>query len=298
MPKFGVSIYSISRKITQGEMTPREAIKWLCENGAEVIELVPFGIDMIANPALIEELLAEAKAYNVPIANYSVNANFLLLTEEEYIQEVERVKKHIDVAAQLGVPTIRIDSAGFRRPIHENTTEKFQQEIPIIVKAYEMLCDYAKQYGIMILLENHGFHANGAERVRQILTSVERENFSHQLDVGNYICVDDRPEVSVKKMIGFAKTIHMKDFYLRPAHRDPGGAVAFKCNNSWFNTVSGDYIRGSILAQGDLDMWCIIKTIKDSGFDGNIFVEYEGMEECEYGTKVSLENLKRIWNEV
>ena len=59
--------------------------------------------------------------------------------------------------------------------------------------------------------------------------------------------------------------------------------------------MAGSYLRGSILAQGDLDIPGVIATIKHAGFDGNIFIEYEGMEDCEYGTRVSLDNLKRIW---
>ena len=38
--------------------------------------------------------------------------------------------------------------------------------------------------------------------------------------------------------------------------------------------------------------------IKNSGFDGVIYLEYEGMEDCEYGTRVSFDNMKRIYNEV
>jgi hypothetical protein len=33
------------------------------------------------------------------------------------------------------------------------------------------------------------------------------------LDVGNYVCVDDSAEVAVNKLLPFATTIHMKDFY-------------------------------------------------------------------------------------
>ena len=47
MVKFGVSIYSISRKIISEEMTPEAGIKWLAENGAEAIELVPFGSQIL-----------------------------------------------------------------------------------------------------------------------------------------------------------------------------------------------------------------------------------------------------------
>lgn len=298
MVKFGTSIYCLTRLVESGKMTPVEAFNTLCDMGTEVVELVPFGFDIVDNPGLRTELLEASEKRGVPIENFSLNANFLLITPEEYAAQMERAKKHLDACAEMHIPTMRVDSAAFRRPISENTIENFENELPIIVGAYEELCDYAAKYNMTVLLENHGFHANGSDRVRRILTSVKRDNFGHQLDVGNYICVDDKPEIAVKKMISFAKTIHMKDFYIRPFDRDPGGASQFACENSWFKSANGTFLRGSILAQGDLDMWSIIKTVKNSGYDGNIFLEYEGMEECLYATSVSLANMKRIWNEV
>jgi hypothetical protein len=44
-------------------------------------------------------------------------------------------------------------------------------------------------------------------------------------------------------------------------------------------------------------MYKIIGMIKQSGFNGPIIIEYEGMEDCYYGTKVSLDNLKRIYKD-
>ncbi len=298
MPKFGVSIYSISRKFYAGEMTPMEGIKWLAEQGAEAIEIVPFGIDYINDPSLIDKCLEAAKEAGVEINNFSLNANFLQLTDEEYEAEIKRVKTYIDIAHQLHVPTIRIDCSAFRRPIETNTTAHFIEELPKVVETYEMLCDYAAQYDMTILLENHGFHINGSERTAQIFEAMKGKNFGGQIDCGNFVCVDEIAEVAVKKSLPYAHTIHMKDFYIRPSDRDPGDAKQFDCSNSWFRSVQGSYLRGSILGQGDLDIRRIIKDIKESGFDGNIYIEYEGMEDCLYGTKVSLDNLKRIWNEV
>ena len=298
MRRLGISIYGVSRKIRKGELTPIEAFNKICDMGAEVIELVPFGFNLVETPELRPEFKKASAQREVPIGNYSLNANFLMLTDEQYKNELARVKTHIDMVSDMEIPTIRVDSAAFSRPMSENTIEKFQEELPLIVSTYEELCDYAKPLGITVLLENHGFHANGSERVRQILTSVKRDNFAHQMDVGNYTCVDDIPEIAAKKMIGFAKTVHMKDFYLRPAHRDPGGAVEFSCENSWFKSVNGTFLRGSILAQGDIDIWDVMRTIKYSDFDGDIYLEYEGMEECEYGTAASFANMKRIYNEV
>lgn len=298
MRRFGISIYGVSRKIRSGELTPIAAFNKICDMGAEVVELVPFGFNLVTTPELKGEFKAASASRGVPIGNYSLNANFLMLDKERYEAEIERVKSHIEMVSDMEIPTIRVDSAAFSRPMSENTMEKFQAELPLIVETYERLCDYAKPLGITVLLENHGFHANGSERVRQILTSVKRDNFGHQMDVGNYVCVDDIAEIAAKKMIGFAKTIHMKDFYLRPAHRDPGGAEEFNCEDSWFRSVNGTFLRGSILAQGDIDIWDVMRTIKISNFDGDIYLEYEGMEECEYGTAVSFSNMKRIYGEV
>ena len=296
MPKFGVSIYSISRHIVSKAITPEEAVKWLCEQGSEVIEIVPFGIDILSDKNLASRMKAAALEHNVPIDNYSLNANFLMISEAELAEEINRVKAHLDAAKQLGISTFRCDSAGFRRPIEENTIEKFIEELPIICETYDRLADYAETLGIKLLLENHGFHANGAERVRLILKSVKSKNFAHQLDVGNYICVDDKPEIAVKKMLPFAEVLHMKDFYVRQS--DPGDATQFDCSGAWFRSLGGQYLRGSIMGQGDLDMVDIIRSVKASGFNGNIYIEYEGMEDCYYGTKVSLDNLKRIYAEV
>ena len=294
MPKFGASIYSISRKIKANEMTPAEGVKWLGRNGAEVIELVPIGIDMIGTPSLADELLKTSEEVGAPIVNYSVNANFLQINQDEYRAELARIAAHIDVAGKMNIPTIRVDCADFRRPIETNTTEEFQKELPTIIDTYNRLCDYAARYDMTVLLENHGFHVNGSERVRQIVTSMNKPNFGHQLDTGNYVCVDDCAEASLKKLLPFATTIHIKDFYIRS--KNPGDATDFDCSGSWFRSVAGKYLRGSILGQGDLDMDSIIGMVAESGFDGNIIVEYEGMEDCLYGTKVCIDNLKRIYS--
>jgi sugar phosphate isomerase/epimerase len=278
-----------------GELSPEDGVKWLAENGAEVIELVPFGMDMVSQPALIDRLLSVSRQTGVPIVNYSLNANFLQITEEEYQNELARVKSHIGVAGKLGIPTMRIDCAGYRRPAEMNTVENFQRDLPVILDTYRLLCDYSARYQLTVLIENHGFHVNGTERIRQIMTGMDRDNFGHQLDVGNYACVDEYTDIAVQKLLPFAAVIHMKDFYIR--ERDPGDTTQYDCSGSWFRSVGGKYLRGAILAQGDLDMYKIIGMIKRSGFNGHIIIEFEGMEDCYYGTKVSLDNLKRLYDE-
>lgn len=83
--------------------------------------------------------------------------------------------------------------------------------------------------------------------------------------------------------------IHIKDFYYRPAVQNPG--------EGWFKTASSNYLRGAIAGNGDVDIREIIKIIKDSAYDGFISVEFEGMEDCKKGARISLENVKRIFSD-
>ena len=127
MPRFGISIYGVSRKIRTGEMTPISAFERICRMGAEVVELVPFGFNLVETPELKKDFKEASRRLGVPIGNYSLNANFLMLTPEEYGREMARVKQHIDMVSDMEIPTIRVDSAAYRRPMTENTMEKFER---------------------------------------------------------------------------------------------------------------------------------------------------------------------------
>ena len=297
--KLGISIYSISRKIISGELSPEKAVEWLANAGAEAIEIVPFGIDIVGDKNLAVELKKAALDNGSLIANYSLNANFLMLNgDRDYDLELDRVKQHIDSAAMLEIKTMRIDSSGYRRKPEDNTIENFMIDLPVVAETYHKLCNYAKQYNMTVLLENHGFHINGSDRVGIVLNQVRQdktENFSHQLDAGNFLCVDENPEIAVKRLINQAGTVHMKDFYIRDEESDPGDATQFDCSGAWFRSQHGAYLRGSILNQGDMRIGRIARLIKQSGFDGDVYLEYEGMEDCFYGTTVGFNNMKKLF---
>ena len=90
--------------------------------------------------------------------------------------------------------------------------------------------------------------------------------------------------------------VHLKDFYVRT--RDPGDSTQFDCGGHWFRSKAGKYLRGAILAQGDLDIYAILSALKHSGYDGDIAIEFEGLEDGRYATGVGVANARRIWNEV
>lgn len=285
--KIGLSSYSLSRAIRAGEMSVIEAIQWIADEGGEHVEIVPIGFDLVDNPQLIEDIRKKAEDVGIDISNYAVGANFVGKSEAEYDKEIEQTMKHVDIAHALGCKLMRHDVAS--RPIPETSIAQFEEDLPKIVEACRRVADYAAQYGITTSVENHGFFVQASDRVQRLIHEVGRDNYKTTLDVGNFLCVDEDPVSAVKKNIPYASMVHIKDFYVRPANENPG--------EGWMQTSSGNYLRGAIVGHGDIDIRQTIQVIKESGYDGYISIEFEGMEDCRLGSKIGMDNVRRLWNE-
>ena len=302
MMKIGLTSYSLNADIVSGKKSILDALRFAAKNGAEHMEIVPFGFTLYDdkagefNDALIADIRECAAELSLPLSNYAVLANLLQEDADGRRAEVERLKRHIDVAHRLGCPMMRHDISSFRRPLEENTPLAFEKMFPYAVETARELADYAAAYGITTLLENHGFFVNGSDRIIRLIDAVGRPNYGLLLDTGNFACVDEDPLVAVKKCAPLAKMVHLKDFYLRRADRLTGVGGLFRCDaGSWFSTNSGEtMLRGSILGQGDLDVWRTLALIRDSGYDGYLSVEFEGMEEGETGSIVGMHAARYI----
>ena len=302
--KLGMSCYCLDPAMADGRMNVDEVIDFAAAHGCEHIEFVPFHLDFVTpdrklNMELIDHVREKCASAGIEISTYSVNGDLLKTDEAEQEAEIERIKRHIDAAEKLGLKRMRFDVASFRRPFSTNTIYNFNAEFPQMVKNGALLCDYAAEKDIHIVMENHGFFINGSDRVLRLIEAINRPNLKMTVDVGNFLCVDEDPVAAVKKCLPLAEMIHLKDFYIRKKDLLPDQTEMFNCNNgSWFETMGGKMLRGSILGQGDMDVWEILRLIKHSGFDGYISLEFEGMEECCQGTEIGLAMAKAIWNRV
>lgn len=304
--KIGLTSYSLNDDITSGRKSILNALRFAAGIGAEHMELVPFGYTLYDdktgefNTPLIAEIRTLSAHLSLPLSNYAVLANLLSEDETERSAEVERLKRHIDVAHQLGIPMMRHDISSFRRPLEQNTPLAFERVFPWAVACTQELADYAARFGITTLVENHGFFFNGSDRMIRLIDAVNRPNFGLLLDTGNFVCVDEDPVVAVKKCVGLAKMVHLKDFYIRKAERLTGVGGLFRCDaGNWFSTNSGFYmLRGSILGQGDLDVWEILRILKGASYAGFVSVEFEGMEPGEIGSDYGISAARYILNRV
>ncbi|MGN7416158.1 sugar phosphate isomerase/epimerase family protein [Paenibacillus sp. SAF-068] len=286
--KVGLSTYSLQQALDRKKLTVPDAIRWIADQGGEHVEIVPMGFSLIEHPELIDEIKAVANEVGIDISNYAIGANFAVQEDADALeQEIQNVMRHVDVAAALGVKLMRHDVAF--RPAPEGTVAQFEIDLPVLVKACQRIADYAAGFGITTSVENHGYYVQSSERIQRLLHETARENFRTTLDVGNFLCVDEDPVSAVKNNIPYASIVHAKDFYWRPSYRNPG--------EGWFQTSHGNYLRGAIVGHGDIDMPEVFRVLKQSGYDGYISIEFEGMEDCKTASRIAMDNVRRLWEE-
>jgi sugar phosphate isomerase/epimerase len=291
--KFGFSSYSFFSKLSSGEMSLPDVIDWVAESEGEHLELAVVGNNgpqgpipsLDSDPAYVDSIRNKAESAGVTLSNMAIGANFFTDDQSELEAEVKRVKAHVDLADQLGIKLMRHDVVA-HAGLQGDDTPLFEKALPSIVTAAKEIAQYAAAKGITTSLENHGFFVQAADRVRRIIHAVDEPNFKTTLDVGNFVCVDEDPTVSVPQNLPYAMVVHFKDFYIRPADQNPG--------DGWFRSRGGKYLRGAVVGNGDLDLRSVAKSIKESDFSGYASIEFEGWEDCLLGCSRGVANAKRL----
>ncbi|NOU92280.1 TIM barrel protein [Paenibacillus sp. LMG 31456] len=285
--KLGISSYCLAPSLRAQETDILQAMEWMKEQGADHVEITPIGIDLDGQPELADRIAAQGRQLGLEVANFAVAGDVLKPTLEEYEQEIARLKKQVETAARLGSSRMRHDVVPWAKK--QERPGQFEEDFSRIVEACGTIADYAARFGITTTIENHGFYVTPSDRALRIVHAVNRSNFKLLLDIGNFLCVDEDPYAAVKQAIASAAIVHFKDFFIRKSDNFPG--------EGWLETWNGNYIRGSILGQGDMDVRRIIRVIKEAGYDGPISIEFEGMEEDKIGTSIGFKNARRLWDE-
>ena len=286
--QIGVSSYSYSRLVRSGQMKQIEVIAKAKEMGFDVIEFstiaVPEGKTL---PEFAAELKAEADRVGIPIANYTVGADLLAGSNGDLKAEVERIKAEVDVAAILGVPGFRHDCSGGRFPENWPAAKSFDAALPRLAEGCRAITEYAAAKGIKTMVENHGYFCQDSIRVEKLVTAVNHPNFGLLIDMGNFICADDAPELAVGRLLPYAFHCHAKDFHLKPGTMPWPG-------KGWNQSRGGNWWRGAIIGHGNVPVHQCVRIMVSKGFQGVLSIEFEGMEDVLTGIALGQENLRRF----
>ena len=289
--KLGFSSFSFKEKLVSGAMGIGDVVEWIASVGGEHIELAsvtfsPPGAESAyelgEQDALLAELQAASQRAGIVVSGICIPANFL--DPATRAAQVERVKRHVDLCAQLGVRYLRHDVTEWSRRAAD--IADLEEHFPALVAASAEIAAYAASKYIVTSIENHGFFMNSSERVRRLIHHVAMPNFKTTLDVGNFLCVDEDPLIASELNLPETAFVHLKDFYVRSRYRPQGAG--------WLVTPGRNYLLGSVIGFGDMDIGGILAAILASGYDGFVSIEFEGNEDCLFGCERGLINTREM----
>lgn len=285
--KIGVSSYSFQQYINEGKMSQLDAVAKAKEIGFDAVEfteLMPH--DGSTNKEYAKKIADEAKRAGIEITCYTVGASLVCETEEEYTEEINKLKERLDEAAILGVKLMRHDVVSDLKGVRS-----FDLAIEQIVRGIREVTEYAKTLGIKTMVENHGYICQDSDRVERLFNAVNHENFGLLVDMGNFTCVDENPATAVSRLARYAFHAHAKDMLFFPfdsKEEVQGGFLTRGCNK----------LQGTIIGQGIVPIKQCIAILKAQCYDGTISIEYEGSEDClvgiERGYKALREYIKEL----
>lgn len=177
----------------------------------------------------------------------------------------------VDAAKQMDCHSIRVNAFG----TGERSVVKDS-----LVDGLGNLCEYGKQAGIHILIENHGLYSSEADLIVGVIKEVNSPFMGTLPDFGNWCTTqkwgatrDDScesaydPIAGVKAFLPFAKGVSAKSYD--------------------FDSNGG---------QARIDYPQLLQAVKDSAYEGYIGIEYEGENLSEPdGIRATQELIQKTW---
>ncbi len=267
--RLSVSSYSYLGAVRAGRMRQIDVIDTAAAQGYQGVEFAVLALEAGQTPlGFAKEAAARARDAGLAVPAYCVGADFL---RSDPAAEVQRLKGELQVAAELGARVMRHDaSSGF--PAGASGPRSFEAALPRLADACRQVAEFAAGLGITTCVENHGYFCQDSARVEALCCAVDHKNFGLLVDMGNFMCADEKSELAVARVAPYAVHVHAKDFFWKDGQSENPG-------EGWFTTRAGHRLRGAITGHGAVPVGQCLRLMRAAGYDGFVTVEFEGMEE-------------------
>jgi len=201
------------------------------------------------------------------------------LLKNDRIRAVENHYKWVEAAQFLGCHSIRVNVLG--------TTTNSAELASCVVESLFALAAFSRDYGIAVLVENHGGYSSNGKWLAEVIRRVNLPNCGTLPDTGNFCLVRDQPTAeAVQKGARLGACREVYDRY--------AGLEELLPYAKGLSAKTYDFDD-----QGDetsMDYRRIIRGLKAMDFDGHIGIEYDGYRWSETeGVLKTKQLLTEIW---
>ncbi len=155
-----------------------------------------------------------------------------------------------------------------------------------IAEGLRELIPYAEERGVTVTIEdfpNPLAPYASIEQVRYLMD--EAPGLKLTYDCGNWLMGGDDPLEAIDPFAGEIANAHLKDW-----EPDP--------DQSRHHLPSGNWVRGGLHGEGILDHRAILSGLVESGYDGFLAFEYEGIEDHTEATRRGMRYLREVMAEL
>ena len=228
-----------------------------------------------AHRAYLAKLKRLAFRNGVELVALSIHQNFVQSDPAERQKQIEHTHKCLEIASDLGIPCIRLNSGRWNTIKDFDDLMKARGIEPILpghteddgfnwcIECIEKCIPKAEQCGVVMALENHWGLSRTPEGQLRLINAVPSPWLGALMDTGNFM------EDPYDKL----KLIAPKTVYVQ--------AKTYYCGGEWY-TLDLDYER-------------IAKILADAGYTGFVSLEFEGKENPDAGVPRSLTVLHKAF---
>lgn len=205
--KLSLNVYSFNNPLRDGKIDLFDVLNFCAKYNFDAIDPTGYYFPGYPEPPdneYINKFKQKAFLLGLDISGAGVRNDFANPDPEARKTDIKMIKKWIEAAAKLGIPNLRIFAG-------TNPHEGFSRDqvFEWMTKDIRECCDYGKQFGVVIALQNHNDFIKTAADVDRIFEMVNSEWLGLNLDIGSYRQHDPYEEIS--KNIRYAVTWQIKE---------------------------------------------------------------------------------------
>lgn len=279
--KLGIASYSYWHFRT--ERVPIETvIEKAADLGVEGVDILHRQMDLpekeplqASHRSYLQRLKRHAFRNGIDLVALSIHQDFVDPKPEYLKQQVEHTQKCIEIAYELGVPCIRLNSGRWNTIADFDDLMKARGEEPILPgytlddgfrwcrECIEQCLPKAEQCGVMLALENHWGLSRTPEGLLRLLNEIPSPWLGALMDTGNFL---ENPYDKLKAIAARTVYVQAKTYY--------GGG-------EWY-TLDLDYPR-------------IGRILREANYTGYVSLEFEGKADPNEGVAKSIALLRKAF---
>jgi len=168
------------------------------ELGAEGVDVLHRQMDS-EDPAYVRKLKRHALSRGVALVCLSIHQDFVDPSAEERLKNIKHTVRCIELAAQLGISCIRLNSGRWNTIASFDDLMKARGEEPVLpgyteddgfkwcIDCVQQCLSKAEEHGVVLAMENHWGLTRTPEGLLRIVNAVKSPWLGALMDTGNFL---------------------------------------------------------------------------------------------------------------